>query len=161
MVTKWDAIESRLHEETALRYPDNKMRKILEATLNGLLGDLEKDTMDLFYESFLITATGKYLDLRGEEFGIKRESNENDESYRKRIFNLLASKLSVSFVKKQGIDLYSVDDLNNNIRPVMTSHNPYLSNLYAGFPNNSYSRNFLLGDMIYEYVIKYYIKGWD
>ncbi|WP_455644815.1 hypothetical protein [Methanosphaera sp.] len=160
MTNRWTPIELRLHEESGLHYPENHVRKILEACINGILNDVESEIDDAIYESFLLTCSGIYLDMNGEEIGILRETDETDDEYRQRLFNALSSYLSVNFVKLQGMILYSKDELESNIRSKLTSLNPYLSKYYAGIPKNSIATEFLTTDMIYEYNIYYYVKGW-
>ncbi len=160
MTNRWTPIENRLHEESALHYPDNTMRRILEPLLNGLFDAIEEEMNDIIYECFLLTSTGQYLDLFGVEIGLTRENDESDNEYRQRLFNALSEYLSVSFVKLQGIILYAKEELYNDIRINMTSQNPYMSNIYAGIPRNDVSSRFLLYDMIYEYTVCHYVKGW-
>ncbi len=42
---------------------------------------------------FLDTATGEYLDLKGEEYGVQRKVGEDDDSYRERIRFLKITKI--------------------------------------------------------------------
>lgn len=160
MTNRWTPIENRLHEESALHYPQNIMHKILEPIINGLFDDLEDEINDIIYNCFLLTAEGQYLDLMGVEIGLIRETNESDDEYRQRLFNALSEYLSVTFVKLQGIILYAKDELYSDIRIHMSSRNPYMNNIYAGIPRTSVSRSVLLYDMIYEYIICHYVKGW-
>lgn len=111
MTNRWTPIENRLHEESALHYPDNTMRRILEPLLNGLFDAVEEEMNDIIYECFLLTSTGQYLDLFGVEIGLTRENDESDNEYRQRLFNALSEYLSVSFVKLQGIILYAKEEL--------------------------------------------------
>lgn len=161
-ITQWDTIVERLHEESGLQYPDNILRKIIGACVTGLF---EEDVMEflenLIYECFLVSCNGEYLDIRGREYGIEREDDEDDESYRKRIFNIISYTLTVNYLKRQGFLLYNLVEVENNPRYGMTSHNPYMSNYYLALPETSLARDFMLNDMIYEYNLKYYIKGWD
>ena len=157
---RWNAIESRLHEETSLRYPENIVRKILKEVINKHLEDLENTVEELLYESFLVSCSGDYLDIRGSEYGILREKNESDNSYRQRILNMISSFFTVNFMKKQGFILYTINSLDSNIRTEMTSNNPYLNNEYMGIPKHALAREFMLKDTIYEYNIVLYTKLW-
>ncbi|WP_292474155.1 hypothetical protein [Methanosphaera sp.] len=158
---RWKHITQRLHEETSLRYPENSVYKLMDACVNELFDDLETEIDELLYESFLVSCTGYYLDIRGAEYGILREKDETDASYRQRIFNMISSFLTVNFMKKQGLILYTIDTLDSNIRTKVTSNNPYLNNLYMALPRHNLARDFLLNDTIYEYNIVHYIKLWS
>ncbi|MCD8210592.1 MAG: hypothetical protein LUC37_03480 [Prevotella sp.] len=103
MPNRWNAIVRRLHEESGLQYPQNRVRLILEACINGGLDDLEAVIWTTIFAGFLQTCTGKYLDLRGEEIGLSRRSNESDDEYRQRLFNALSYYLSVRFIKFYGL----------------------------------------------------------
>ena len=157
---RWNAIESRLHEETSLRYPENIVRKLLKEVINKHFDDLESSFEELLYESFLVSSTGEYLDIRGAEYGILREKNESDESYRQRILNMISSFFTVNFMKKQGFILYTIHSLESNVRTEMTSNNPYLNNIYMAIPKHALARDFMLNDTIYEYNLVHYTKLW-
>lgn len=161
-VTQWDTIVDRLHEESGLQYPDNILHKIIGACVTGLFEENVMNFLEsLIYECFLLSSQGKYLDILGEEYGVDRETNEDDDNYRKRIFNIISYNLTVNYLKRQGLLLYNLINIENNPRYGMTSHNPYMSNYFLALPETQLARDFMLNDMIYEYVLKYYIKGWD
>lgn len=157
---RWNAIENRLHEETSLRYPENIVRKLLKEVLNKHFEELEATFEEWLYESFLVSCSGEYLDIRGAEYGILREKGESDESYRQRILNMISSYFTVNFMKKQGFILYTIKSLESNVRIEMTSNNPYLNNLYMALPKHNLARDFMLKDTIYEYNLVHYIKLW-
>ena len=69
----WRFIQRRLHPESALHYPRNRVRKILKAYVNGILNQCEDDARIFFEQGFLLTCVGRYLDERGNEMGIPRK----------------------------------------------------------------------------------------
>ncbi|RAP46455.1 MAG: hypothetical protein BZ136_07555 [Methanosphaera sp. rholeuAM74] len=160
MVDYWNFIEKRLHEESMLRYPLNRLRGILRSFVNGALNDFYDDALDVLAQSFLLTCTGKYLDLRGVEYNLKREVGEDDESYRQRLFNLTSCYLSVNFIKMQNALVYTKDDVEDSIRLKMTSNNPYLNNEYAVIPPNVDVFDFLENDVLFDDVYVLYKRGW-
>ena len=72
----WTQISERLHEESALHYPNNEMRNILEVYFNTILSEFEKHNREIVNQGFLVTSTGYFLDLRGAEYGIPRKTGE-------------------------------------------------------------------------------------
>lgn len=160
MTNYWKYIEERLHEESNLHYPNNNIKLILETYLNGILNKFYEESIDLLKNSFLLTMTGKHLDLKGEEYGIKRDVDESDDEYRQRLFNVVLEYLSVNFIKMQKTLVFTKKSVDDNIREKMTSNNPYLNNEYAVIPPNDDISNFLKNDVIYEDVYQIYVKGW-
>ena len=253
----WRFIQRRLHAESALHYPRNRVRKILRAYLNGTLNDCEVDSRHFFEQGFLLTCEGRFLDERGNEMGIPRkkgktaegtvhfelskpatsrlkipkgtlvyssftgyeylttydayidvgetevvvkiqaitygkrfnayeeelttidttylskdltvkneipilggEDMESDAEYRQRLFNSISVNLSINFLKRQGIIIYSKKEYNNNIRIKLSSLNPYLNNKYAAIPPSNEVLNFLDRDVIHDKIMQIYIKGW-
>lgn len=57
---------------------------ILEA-IDGLLSEAEEETLNAKSQSYLNKATGDYLQIWGEWFGVTRKDDESDVNYRKRI----------------------------------------------------------------------------
>lgn len=96
--------------------------------LNNSVGEWlqQKDNENFFEQFFLQDADGAYLDLHGNDFGVKRKLNESDEDYRQRIIYESLSNLTVNFL----LDVYNVElytfvddfDVDDNY---LTSDNPY------------------------------------
>ncbi len=253
----WRTIQRRLHSESALHYPKNKVRLILKAYVNGILNQYLDDARIFAEQGYLLTCIGSYLDERGNEMNLPRakgntaygtvtfklsepansklkiphntliQSNvtgyeyitsndayidagntevvvnvqaitygkrynaeiheltiidnsrlssklevtneisinggtdgETDDEYRKRLFNAYSPRLTVDYLKKRGIILYSKKEFEDDIRIKMTSFNPYLNNIYAGIPPNEDIRDFLDNDVIHNKHIYIYSKGW-
>lgn len=253
----WRFIQRRLHSESALHYPKNKVRLILKAYVDGILNQYLEDARVFAEQGFLLTCIGSYLDERGNEMNLPRKKGniargtvnftlsepsnsklkiprntlmlsiygyeyitlndayigvgettttvnvqaitygkrynidakeltiidntrlsselevsneipitggtdgETDEEYRKRIFNAYSPRLTVDYLKKQGIIIYSKKEFEEDIRTKMTSLNPYLNNVYAGIPPNEEIADFLDNDVIHNKHIYIYTKGWD
>ena len=56
------------------------------------LDNLEQETIDSKIQSSLGTATGKYLDIYGDWYGLVRKKNELDDTYRDRIIEYVLLK---------------------------------------------------------------------
>lgn len=59
---------------------------------NEELNNVEQDTIDSKIQSSLKTATGKYLDIYGDWYGLVRKSKEKDDDYRERIIEYVLLK---------------------------------------------------------------------
>ena len=254
----WRYIQRRLHSESALHYPRNKVRLILRAYINGTLNQFVNDAKEYAEQGFLLTCSGSYLDERGNELNLPRKKGnfakgtvtftltedaksklkiprnttiqnrvtsyeyittrdayieegeknvvvsvqsitygkrfnadigeltlfsnqylpsnlsvnnegtitggsdgETDSEYRKRLFNSYSAHLTINYLKKQGIIIYSKKNYEDEIRINMTSLNPYLNNKYAAIPPNDEILDFLDNDVIHDKHMMIYIKGWD
>lgn len=56
------------------------------------LNSIERDALDSRIQSSLNTATGKYLDIYGDWYGLYRKDDEKDETYRDRILEYVLLK---------------------------------------------------------------------
>lgn len=96
-----EGIINRLHPDTPLRKETNDGHKFIHGTIGEYLDRwMSKHN---FHQYFLLTATGKYLDLHGIEYGVFRNEDESDDDYRKRI--LLEKRLHncIPDLKRQGV----------------------------------------------------------
>ena len=80
---------------------------------------------------FLQDATGKYLDLHGNDFGLPRKIDESDDDYRNRIIYESLGHLTTYFLKTvYNVELYvKVNDFDKDT--MLTSDNEYISD--SGF----------------------------
>ena len=126
MSVNGEQILSMIPATSELSRPDNPAYKIINNTIGAWFDNFENKDLDSQF--FINTATGKYLDLHGEDYGIRRRLNESDEDYRQRIIYESMGHLTVDFlIKIYNVRLYSyVEDFNvqNND---LTSDNPYIS----------------------------------
>lgn len=126
MSVNGELILDRLPLNCELHNPNNPMRKIINNTVGAWLDDFEdKDWGSQF---FLTTATGKYLDLHGNEWGIKRRRDEIDEHYRNRIIYESLGHVTVDLLLKiYNIKLYVKVDNFDIVHNTLTSDNKYIS----------------------------------
>lgn len=126
MTENGERILDSIPETSSLSNPNNPMYKIIDYAVGGYLDDFEDKDLDS--QLFLNTATGKYLDLHGQDYNIRRKLNESDDDYRQRIIYESLGQITIDFlVNVYNVELYSyVQDfnLNNN---TLVSDNPYLS----------------------------------
>lgn len=83
MSTHGKGIIERLHPDTPLRNNSNGGNKFIHNTIGEYLDNYVR--RDLKKQLFLLHATGKYLDIHGEEREVKRNPDESDDAYRERI----------------------------------------------------------------------------
>ena len=83
MSTHGKGIIERLHPDTPLRNNSNGGNKFIHNTIGEYLDNYVR--RDLKKQLFILHATGKYLDIHGEERGVKRNQDESDDAYRERI----------------------------------------------------------------------------
>lgn len=123
MSIQGEEIINRLPLHSKLRNEDNPMRKILIYTIGEWLNQYNVD--EWFKQHFLNDATGKYLDLFGKQFNVKRKIDEEDGDYRQRIIYIVIGHLTVPYLKS----IYNVEIYNkpNNYVEDMTllSDNEY------------------------------------
>lgn len=125
MTENGEQILDMIPETSQLSQPDNPMYKIIDYAVGGWLDNFEEKDLDSQF--FLNTATGKYLDLHGEDYGIRRRLDESDEEYRERIIYESLGHVTVGFL----IDVYNVElyvyvsdfSVTDN---TLTSDNPYI-----------------------------------
>lgn len=85
---------------------------------------------------------------------------EEDDDYRLRLLNNISQNITINYLKRQGIIIYSVDSLEDNVRTKVTSFNPYVNNEYAIIPSNNEVRDFVKDELVTEYCFNIYIRGW-
>lgn len=308
MTDYWETIRDRLHEESGLHHPSNKMGELFNVFFNGMLNQFSEDNMLFLDQGFIVTASGLYLDIRGHEIGLPRKEGEyasgsviftltrevpetetpqkleneeengvvhdyrpsqiqtiideinttrledneydtliearpavnkftipqgmtvysdvgfeytlqedvtfekgdyfveglikakesgarynaeigtvnifdsnqvnkdlivmntnlvkggsdgeSDAEYGQRLLNNESTNISVNYLKKQGITIYTKNDLSDDIRTKMTSFNPYLFNEYALIPPNNEVADYTLNELIVNEWTVVYIRGW-
>lgn len=135
-----EEIINRLSENSPIRNPNHPMYKIIDRCIGEWLQEF--DDKEFFNQFFLQEATGKYLDLQGKTYNVKRRIDEDDESYRKRIIHMTLSHLTVDFLRDvYDIQVYSSIVNFNTQNNDLTSDNPYLSaNKYMGIADEDTQR---------------------
>lgn len=127
----------------------NQIHKVLIESLFKVFVQMEKDIDQMALEICLSTATGKWLDLWGEYFGIPRQFEEKDEKYSVRmIAEIIEPKATLNALRK-GTARWLNLNLDENYKPsdieayepwtdlLVTSHRGALS--YMGrLPDSEY-----------------------
>lgn len=125
-----EGIINRLSLNSELRNPDNPMHKIINNGLGELLDSI--DFSVLFEGLFVESATGKYLDLHGKDYNIRRNDGESDEHYRKRIIYESLGRLTVDYLREvYDLQLYTYVEDYDPANNQLTSDNQYRG--YDGF----------------------------
>ena len=119
-------IIDRLSVDCGLRNPLNPIGKLIDYGIGEWFdGFVESNDYDNF---FLDSAVGGYLDKWGRDYNVPRKPDEDDESYRKRLYYEVLGYLTVSYLLiVYGLTLYSYQadfDVSDN---TMVSDNPYLN----------------------------------
>ena len=124
-----DSFLDLLPEASNLRKNDNDGRKIIDRTVGEWF---DRNTGISFAENlFFNTATGKYLDLFGRDFGVARKLGEDDETYRERIvFEKLEYLTARNLEEVYGLSLFTYIDDFDASENTLTSDNPYISSRY-------------------------------
>lgn len=133
----FDNLVDLLPEHSALKKPDNQLRQVLDYSV-GEWFDNRMDVNDFKSNLFLQTATGKWLDLFGLDYGIPRMEDESDDDYRQRIiYEKLDNLTTDTLINEYGLKLYCFVSQFNAGENSLTSNNPYLSNKYIGIADKS------------------------
>lgn len=144
-----DALVDMLPEHSALKNKDNELRKVLDYSVGAWFD--AHDVQDFYEQLFLTSATGKYLDLHGKDYGVYRKVDESDEDYRSRIvFEKLEYLTAQNLQDIYGVGLYVlVDGFNPNDND-LTSDNTYIGSEYMGVADTDtqaiINGKFILGD---------------
>lgn len=147
-----EGILNRLNNDE-LQKEDNPGRMVLDGTIVEYLENYDNHVLDMF----LVTATGKYLDLHGEQYKMFRRQGESDDSFRNRILveqSIVQS--STDFLKLNVVLWVYFDNILD--KNVLSSRNPYLKNehdedfifLATGEDSDYIKNKFIVGDIKWE-----------
>lgn len=121
-----DGLVENLPEASVLRNPNNPMFKVLDGTLGEWLTSF--DNKEFWSQFFINEATGKYLDLHGKQYNIKRRLDENDDHYRTRVILGGLGYLTIPYLLASfdlmvytGVVDFSLDD------NTLVSDNPFIN----------------------------------
>lgn len=120
-----EGIINRLSSTTGLKINTDAGRLI-----NYTIGEfLQRENDEPFFEQFFVQeATGKYLDLHGQEYGVYRKVGETDDDYRKRIIYISLGFLTIDYLKNiYGVGVYSNKDNFSVADNTLVSDNPYFT----------------------------------
>lgn len=150
-----EAIINRMPLQSPIRNPNNPMNKIINNSVGEYMDSYDLDSW--FKQHFITDATGKYLDVHGKDYGVKRKTDETDEDYRKRIIYELLGHLTVGYVREvYEVDLYIKPSTSYSMGSTLTSDNEHLidieQNGFLGITDNTtkaiLNKKFVLGDSI-------------
>jgi len=132
-----DVLFEQLPATSGLKDTNNPVRRILDNTMGEWFDQLEEE--DWFNQFFLNTATGKYLDLHGGVYGVKRKPDESDSDYRERIIQITLGVLTIPYLKSvYNVRLYTYRDDFDTTDNTLVSDNPYLNhNGFLGVTDDS------------------------
>ena len=141
--------EDRLNPVSNLSNPESDGYKLFDFTIGYELDKIDDE--DLLEQLFLVTATGDYLDLHGNEKGIYRMEGESDDDYRNRINWTSNFNLNIDSIEKlEGLVVCYVEILNTQV----TSKNDLLSNEYIIEADDNCKKyiNRYVNNRIYHYL---------
>lgn len=124
--TYGEGIINRLHPNSPLRQEGNPARTLIMKTIGAWLDNY--DVTELYDNGFLETATGKWLDLYGQDLGVVRQLDESDEDYRTRLIYASIGNLSIDYLLNVfDLSLYSFREDFNVEDNTLVSDNPFLN----------------------------------
>lgn len=101
-------IINRLHPLSPLQDTENDGHKVIDNTIGEYLDRFE--AKDNAHQLFLLHATGRFLDIHGEERGILRKNGETDDAYRERILLEKGMYNCLDHFRKMGVDFWDYVD---------------------------------------------------
>lgn len=107
-----------------------------------------------------VSTVNKDLVVTNTEAITGGEDGESDGEYRLRLLNNISRNISIGYLKRQGIIIYSTKSLKHDTRISLTSFNPYLANKYVLIPPNNEVLDFVKNELIINDSTLVYIKGW-
>ena len=106
------AILERLSVNSPATDPSNPFYRVFDNSVGEWLDNFD---VDQFHEDlFVNTATGKWLDLHGEQYDVHRHVDESDDDYRERVIQHTLGKLTPVLLGVEfGLGVYTdVDDFD-------------------------------------------------
>ena len=146
-----EAIIERLNNPN-LQQTTNQGRIVLDGTIGEYLEHYDNHFLDLW----LCTAKGDYLNVLGEVYGVIRQENETDTSYRNRIYSDIKIIDSAANFSDVGVRLWVYNSGVENGLEYLTSENLALkdvsnSPVYLAHSDNDtadyIAKKFILGDI--------------
>ena len=132
---------NRLNPNSNLSNPESDGYKLFDETLGWFLDN--KVDGDVLSQTFVLTATGAYLDLLGRTKGVYRVKDETDDVYRNRILCLINLQFNKADLENIGCEVF---DYVEEIDKQVTSTNSLLTNqylIYADSTNRSIVDKFI------------------
>lgn len=148
-----DAIFDLLPLHSELNKSGNSLRKIIDRTVGEWVDNSQYCGLEFRRQLFLNTASGAWLDLHGQDYGVYRRPDEGDEAYRERIvFEKLEHLTAENLGSIYGLTLYCyVEDFSAEDND-LTSDNPYIGDRFMSVADEDLqdilNAKFILGDSI-------------
>jgi len=93
------AILEMFPEHSQIHEDGNPMRELIEEGIGPVFDDIEEEIFNSSDMRFLLTASGFYLDLFGERYGIKR-NGRIDEKYKSVLIAVRSANPTVAGIKR-------------------------------------------------------------
>ena len=128
--------------------------KVIDGTIGEYLEHFNNHALDLF----LYHATGKFLDLHGLEYGVIRNVDESDVSYRNRIILEKSIVENITDITNLNIQLWVFSNNLKESKSKLTSRNPHLKGLHEGddvfyASGNDNNKKYILNKFILEDIV--------
>jgi len=121
-----EGIINRLHPNSPLRQEGNPARTLIMNTIGAWLDN--HDVTSLYDNSFLETASGRWLDLFGKDLGVVRQLDESDTDYRTRLIYESIGDLNIDYLLNVfDLSLYSFREDFNVVDNTLVSDNCFLN----------------------------------
>ena len=121
-----EGIINRLHPNSPLRQEGNPARTLIMNTIGAWLDN--HDVTSLYDNSFLETASGRWLDLFGKDLGVVRQLDESDADYRTRLIYESIGDLNIDYLLNVfDLSLYSFREDFNVVDNTLVSDNCFLN----------------------------------
>ena len=128
-----DMLVEMLPVHSQLQKPDNPLRVVLDKSL----GEYMDNTADIFDELFLSSASGGWLDAHGNDYGVSRRLDEDDDHYRERIIFEKLEYLTVkNLMEIYGLTLYVYVEDFDVTDNTLTSDNHFMSGRFMSFADS-------------------------
>ena len=101
-----EGILGRLHVDSPASNPSGDFFKVFDGSVGEWLDNF--DVSGFHEQLFLESASDKWLDLHGKQYGVPRHLDESDDDYRERIIQHTLGRLTPVLLNVDfGLDLYS------------------------------------------------------
>ena len=115
-----------LPEHNSLKNPNNQLRQVLDNSAGAWFDN--RNVQDFYESLYLQSATGKWLDLHGKDYGVTRREDETDDDYRQRIIQDVMERLTPAYLEELfDLTVYSYVADFDPTDNTLTSDNPYLN----------------------------------
>ena len=115
-----------LPEHNSLKNTNNELRQVLDNSAGAWFDN--RNIQDFYENLYFQSATGKWLDLHGQDYGVTRQEDETDDDYRQRIIQDVLEHLTPAYLMEMfDLPVYSYVADYDPTDNILTSDNPYLN----------------------------------